>query len=80
MQVGTRWSLGDEPPRAVPASLRERIHQVERELTPDATGSPALRWTLTFLEGLPVAELDNGIVVELTSAGEVLVRDADDVL
>lgn len=79
MQLGTRWTSGDEPPAAVPASLRPQIAAVDRALPGDDLGQPRHRWTLTFLEGRPIAELDDGTIVELTASGQVVVRhDQDD--
>lgn len=74
MQLGTRWTSGDEPPVAVPAILRPQIHAVDRALPGDDLGQPRPRWTLTFLEGRPIAELDTGMIVELTAGGAVVVR------
>lgn len=72
MQLGTRWSAGTTPPAAVPDVIRAAIVDVETvTLTPDA---PAPRWTLTWLEGRPVAELDTGVFVRLTADGDVVVE------
>lgn len=79
MQLGTRWTSGDEPPRAVPESLRDEIAAVDASIPDDALGQPRPRWTLTWLEGRPIAELDTGVIVELAGSGEVIVRhDVDD--
>ncbi len=78
MQLGTRWTSGDEPPRAVPESLRAQIATVDAAIPADALGQPRPRWTLTWLEGRPIAELDTGILVELTATGEVIVRHDED--
>lgn len=78
MQLGTRWTSGQEPPAAVPEALRAQIASVDRALPQDDLGQPRPRWTLTFLEGRPIAELDTGVIVELTAAGEVLVRHDDE--
>ena len=78
MQLGTRWTSGEEPPKAVPAALRAQIAAVDAAVTDDI-GQPRPSWTLTFLEGRPIAELDTGVLVELTSDGDVVVRhDPDD--
>jgi hypothetical protein len=78
MQLGTRWTSGDEPPTAVPAVLRAQIHAVDRALPGDDLGQPRPRWTLTFLEGRPIAELDTGVIVEVAASGEVTVRHDDE--
>lgn len=76
MQLGTRWTSGDEPPRAVPEALVRGIRSVDEALT-DA--SPRPRWTLTWLEGRPIAELDSGVIVTLDADGEPVVdHDPDD--
>jgi len=66
MQLGTRWSAGDEPPARLPDPMRAAIAEAERGLGDAATG---LRWTLTWLEGRPVAELDDGTTVRLGPGG-----------
>lgn len=57
MQLGTRWAAGTPVPRAVPVALHPAI--AAAELTEPAGGS----WTLTFLEGRAIAELDAGIEI-----------------
>ncbi len=59
MQLGTRWSAGSPPPARLPAALLAAIAEAEARL-PD--GDPS-RWTLTWLEGRPTAELDDGTVL-----------------
>jgi len=78
MQLGTRWTAREQPPAAVPARLHAQIAAVEAGLTPDGLSAPAPRWTLTWLEGRPIAELDTGVVVTLDASGEVVVRHDDD--
>ncbi len=79
MRLGTRWAAGDPPPASVPAALHPQIAAVERATPPDDLGQPRPWWTLTWLEGRPVAELETGVVVTLDGAGEVIVRhDAED--
>lgn len=64
MQLGTRWATGSEPPASVPAALRPSIAEVE------ARGL-AGHWTLTWLEGRAIAELDAGWEVLQTTSGVV---------
>ena len=66
MQLGTRWTAGSEPPASVPQALRAEIARVETTLPP---GQPAPSWTLTWLEGRPIAELATGIEVTLDAEG-----------
>lgn len=78
MRMGTRWTSGDTPPAAVPEALHTQIRAVDDALPADDLGQPRPRWTLTFLEGRPIAELDTGVIVELTRSGEVVVRHDDE--
>ncbi|GAA3209853.1 hypothetical protein [Microbacterium terregens] len=78
MQLGTRWSAGSEPPASVPASLRAQIDAVENAMPVDQLGQPAPRWTLTWLEGKPIAELDTGVIVSLNEEGDAVVRHDED--
>jgi hypothetical protein len=77
MQLGTRWSAGGEPPARLPVEVVAAIRVVDAQL---AGASPVPRWTLTWLEGRPVAELDDGATVTIVTtdaAGSVVVRTED---
>lgn len=75
MQLGTRWSVGAEPPANLPATVTAAVQQVELELaTIDTT---AWRWTLTWLEGRPVVELDDGTTIRVDADGTVTVTEPD---
>jgi hypothetical protein len=78
MQLGTRWTSGDEPPRAVPDVLRAAIQGVDAATPGDELGQPRPRWTLTWLEGRPIAELDTGVIVSLGPDGEAVVGHDDE--
>lgn len=92
MQLGTRWEAGAEPPASVPAALRPAIAEVESRLSgslpTESNGTLPLsnkslrpskgHWTLTWLEGRPIAELDAGWEVFLTASGEVIARPFED--
>lgn len=73
MQLGTRWAVGSEPPASVPAALRPAIAAVEADVSDSGA-----RWTLTWLEGRPIAELDAGWEVLVDVSGEVVARPFDD--
>jgi nitroreductase len=60
MQLGTRWSVRATPPARLPEPLLARIAEVEAGLPDDTT----LRWTLTWLEGRAIVELDDGTTLE----------------
>ncbi|MDX2375505.1 hypothetical protein M4I32_01660 [Microbacterium sp. LRZ72] len=77
MQMGTRWTAGAQPPASVPEDLWGPIAHVEALSV--GTAGPAPRWTLTWLEGRPVAELDTGVIVTKDRTGAVVVQhDPDD--
>lgn len=79
MHLGTRWTAGEAPPAAVPASLRAAVADVDQVVLTATDGSPAPRWTLTWLEGRPIAELDTGVIVRLDAEGEAVIEhDPDD--
>ena len=69
MRLGTRWSIGEEPPAGLPAELSDAIRSVEEGLDPDRAAS--LRWTLSWLENRPSAELDDGTLLEVGADGRV---------
>lgn len=71
MQLGTRWAAGSDAPASVPDVLRPAIADVE------ARGVTGM-WTLTWLEGRPIAELDAGWEVLVTASGEVIAREFED--
>lgn len=77
MQLGTRWEIGAEPPSRLPDSVVAAIASVEIELAGvDTTG---WRWTLTWLEGRPVVELDDGTTLRYDPAtGAVTVESPVD--
>ena len=63
MQLGTRWSVGDAPPAGLPEVVVEAVRAVEDELRAEDVDTHGWRWTLTWLERLPIIELDDGTVV-----------------
>ncbi|MBP2435706.1 hypothetical protein [Microbacterium amylolyticum] len=74
MQLGTRWQAGGTPPKSVPADLLEAISRVEATLPQAASlnaGAPMPMWTLTWLEGRPVVELDSGIELSVDAEGAI---------
>ena len=77
MQLGTRWAAGSEAPASVPASLRPVIAEVEAKLGGPLSPSKG-HWTLTWLEGRAIAELDAGWEVFQTASGEVIARPFQD--
>ncbi|WP_423923435.1 hypothetical protein ACPEEZ_05045 [Frigoribacterium sp. 2-23] len=68
MQLGTRWSVGGAVPPRLPAPVVTAVAAVEAELRDQAVDASTWRWTLTWLEGRPVVELDDGTVIRYDSA------------
>lgn len=60
MQLGTRWPFGTTPPASVPAETRARVAALEATRS-DGAGRT---WTLTWLEGRAIVELDDGTVID----------------
>ena len=75
MQLGTRWSVGGEPPARLNPEVRAAVRAVEGELLGRDTS--LWRWTLTWLEGRPVVALDDGTVIRVTHDGVVVTEDGD---
>jgi hypothetical protein len=74
MQLGTRWPVGATPPPRLSGAMVEAIAGVEASLDGDTT---SLRWTLTWLEGHPIADLDEGTRVREDYDGSVVVSHLD---
>ena len=75
MQMGTRWAVGAETPARLPQLVVDAVRTIEAEL--EGIDTSLLRWTLTWLEGNPVVELDDGTVIRYTG-GEVFVVASTD--
>jgi hypothetical protein len=73
MQLGTRWGVGDDPP----ARLSEAVIAAVRGVETEVGDRPGWRWTLTWLEGRPVVELDDGTTVREGHDGRISVTQAD---
>ncbi|MBC7517615.1 MAG: hypothetical protein H7248_01810 [Microbacteriaceae bacterium] len=78
MQLGTRWALGSPPPARLPAAAARAVGEVEAALTGSDRDTSTWRWTLTWLEGRAVAELDDGTVIRVGADGSVTVANLDD--
>jgi hypothetical protein len=63
MQLGTRWPVGSQSPSRLPDAVVDAIHTVESEVVHRDTTH--WRWTLTWLEGRPVVELDDGTIIRI---------------
>ena len=79
MQLGTRWSVGDTPPAGLPEVVVEGVRTVEDELKAEDVDTNGWRWTLTWLERLPIIELDDGTVVTYNPVEDTAtIRQHDD--
>ncbi|HEY4224978.1 MAG TPA: hypothetical protein VGM70_04120 [Pseudolysinimonas sp.] len=76
MQLGTRWTVGDAPPARLPATMVAAIAEVESEL--EGIDTSGWRWTLTWLEGRPEAELDDGTTLRYEPANDSVARGQRD--
>ena len=72
MQLGTRWAVGATPPNRLPAAVVAAVAEVEGELAGIDTAN--WRWTLTWLEGRPVVELDDGTTLRYDPTSDSVSR------
>ncbi len=70
MQMGTRWAVGAAAPARLPQLVQDAVESVESELS--GVDTSLMGWTLTWLEGNPVVELDDGTVIRV-AGGEVFI-------
>jgi hypothetical protein len=75
VQLGTRWSVGAEPPSRLSSGMLDAIRSVEAGR--EGLDTSLWRWTLTWLEGHPVAELEDGTIVREDHDGSVIVTTED---
>jgi hypothetical protein len=78
MQLGTRWSFGDEPPARLPAAMVAAIRDIESGVGVADADARRRRWTLTWLERRPHVELDDGPLLSLGADGDVVRIDDPD--
>lgn len=76
MQLGTRWPVGDAPPATLAAPVLAAIRAVERELV--GTDTLTWRWTLTWLEGKPVTQLDDGTTIRYNAHDDTTTTTIED--
>ena len=74
MQLGTRWNTYTAPPVELPDAVLEALAGVESELHSLSVDATTWRWTLTYLEGRPVIQLDDGTTVRQLADGSVSVE------
>lgn len=72
MQLGTRWPVGEPAPDRLPPAMIAAIGEVEAEVAELDTAN--WRWTLTWLEGRPIVELDDGTTLRYDPATDSVGR------
>jgi len=75
MQLGTRWNVGDEPPARLEPPVVLAIRDTEAQLA--EVDTTQWRWTLTWLEGRPVVQLDDSTTITVGYDGTVTVTYED---
>ena len=77
MQLGTRWAVGAASPGRLPEPVRAAVRTVEEELADDGQDTTGWGWTLTYLEGAPIVDLDDGTRIRLTGDDVALVTSVE---
>jgi hypothetical protein len=77
MQLGTRWGVGAPAPDRIPQPVRAAIRTVEEELEQSDVATTGWGWTLTYLEGRPIVDLDDGTRIRLVDDEVALVTSID---
>lgn len=77
MQLGTRWAVGAAAPDRIPQPVRAAIRTVEAELEQSDVSTSGWGWTLTYLEGKPIVDLDDGTRIRLVDDDVALVTSID---
>lgn len=77
MQLGTRWAVGTAAPDRIPEPIRAAVRSVEAELADSGQVVDGWGWTLTYLEGAPIVDLDDGTRIRLTADDAALVTSAE---
>ncbi len=76
MQLGTRWALDATPPAQLPEAVVRAVRGVEAELAEyreAGHSTEGWRWTLTWLEGRPIVDLDDGTSIRYDEARDLAV-------
>ena len=77
MQLGTRWPVGAAAPDRIPGPVRAAIRTVEAELEDVGPADDGWGWTLTYLEGQPIVDLDDGTRIRLVDDEVALVTSVE---
>jgi hypothetical protein len=77
MQLGRRWQVFTPSPTTLPAEVADALTHVEGGLRAAPHPTSGWYWTLTYLEGRPVVQLDDGTTVRLSRDGDVSITLED---
>ena len=77
MQLGTRWAVGATAPDRIPQPVLAAVRTVEAELEQSDVSTSGWSWTLTYLEGKPIVDLDDGTRIRLVDDDVALVTSID---
>lgn len=75
MQLGTRWINGTPAPTSLDPEVVNAIASVEAELAELDQDTSGWHWTLTYLEGRPVVQLDDGTTLRVKADGVISRKD-----
>lgn len=71
MQIGTRWKVHTPPPSSLSPEYLYAIAEQEAELRPLKIDTSNWHWTLTYLEGHAIVQLDDGTTITTDSDGDL---------
>lgn len=71
MQLGTRWKVETLCPQQLPEQIVSAISNVETELSQLSQDTSNWYWTLTYLEGRPVVQLDDGTTIRMSADSSI---------
>ncbi|MGO2659451.1 hypothetical protein [Mycetocola reblochoni] len=72
MQIGTRWRVGAPIPVRLDERYLAEVDAAEDRLRRRVDDADSYVWTLSWLEGRAVLELEDGTVVSSTPQGDVV--------
>lgn len=77
MQLGTRWAAHTPAPTQLDSDVKSAVAEVERELHALKQDTSSWFWTLTYLEGRPVVQLDDGTTIRVAADGRITILTED---
>jgi hypothetical protein len=77
VQLGTRWAVRTPAPERLPEPMRASVRAVEEELQAAGQDVAGWGWTLTYLEGRPIVDLDDGTRIRLVEGDAALITTID---